>query len=855
MKTWFIFLVGALTFFAIVVALYDHLKNRSFHALSSRKSEIAEAFYEEEKGSHYETSKENERNVGLKANGIYILQKVDLITNQFAYKVFVTDSGCLRTQVDFLVLKATPTNGGIAQFTGEVTVNNSTPTYAPFVAGANYSNGTFNNVTLVNVSGSMKGSGGMATVTVAGGAVTRVSISNGGIGYAKDDILKPCFTFADSSGNQTGCSPHTGAEARFKVATIKTSSLANPTLNDDVWPANTTVRDVGPGAEYAANESQNGQNLTYIGGSYSAYYPGKCEVGSVPNNAQNQWFCLMDEIAVKKDGQARNYLRFNTMTVLAKTSDHDDFHTYYLLLTYSGLGILTAPRGSIITVDLFATGYTDLFPELGHPRCGQTSSDLPLGGLPGLGLSDFNNYICGLGCAIFIPPTSTAAADYNILIWELASPNGLFRIQFFDSGHFRFVAVGATGPVLKLNIVSGGTRYSGPLTADLLKDPKYGSLGAGVGGKATVVVSAGVITAVTVTLGGSGYAIGDKLTLAGSNCTFEVIRSNNIVDPIIFETRDVGQDVDYKTSTNMYYPRCVEPKISVSLVPTKSILIRRDAWVIRGSTFNLDRDGTLVSIPSLDMMVQITDGGALVLEKDYKYGTDNQNNHTFVQSAIGRLLPEDPLTQIGPINDSRNKHWALGNALACYGGVGSNMGGTFDLANGTVLAQTNTFTDSNPNFGNGRYILWLGQYGLRLLYSSNVSATLLQDMTRCIWITPFYFNWWYIGGNSSNNLFTRSSVCRTSNFPNWPIPNVTNNGSSGGGNPKINTCGFFRKPSATTPDGEPEEPIVILSSKNKRFLFRMMNSGRCMLIDTKTPATPLFTTDNYTQVTSLAQCP
>lgn len=853
MKTWLILLIGVLVFFAVTAALYDHLKNRSFYALLNQKSEISKVL----NGTKDKSTTENlDRSVGIKAHGSYILQKIDLITNQFAYKIFVTDSGCLRTQVDFLVLKGTRSSGGIAQFTGEVTVNNSAPTYAPLAAGENYTDGTFNNVTLVNVSGSMKGSGALASITVSAGRVTRVSILNPGVSYSKDDILKPCFFFADASGNQTGCSPHTGAEANFKVATIKTSSLANPTLNEDVWPDITTVRDIGPGAEYAANESQNGQNLSYIGGTYSGYYPGKCEVGAVPNNAQNQWFCLMDEIGVKKDGQARNYLRFNTMTVLAKTSDHDDFHTYYLLLTYSGLGILTAPRGSVITVDLFATGYTDLFSELGHPRCGQTSADLPLGGLPGLGVFDFNNYVCGLGCATFIPPTATSSADdYDILVWELASPNGLYRIQFFDSGHFRFVAVGATGPALKLTIVGGGTRYTGALTADLLKDPKYGSLSGGSGARATVIVTAGVITAVTVVAGGTGYAIGDKLTLAGSNCTFEVTRLNNVVDPTIFETRNVGQKLDYPTSANMYYPRCADQKISVTLVPTKNVIVSRDGWIIRGGTFYLDRDGTLVSIPSIDMMVQITDGGALVLQKDYKYGTDNRNNHTFVQSAIGRLLTNDPLTQIGPINDVNNKHWALGNALACYGGISSNLGGTFDLANGTVLAQTNTFLDSNPFYGNGRYILWLGHYGLRLLYASNVSATLLQDMTRCIWITPFYYNWWYYGGNSSNNLFTRSSVCRTNNFPNWPIPNLVNNGTLGGGNPKINTCGFFRKPSSMTPSGEPEETIIVLSSKNKRFQFRMMNSGRCMLIDTKTPLAPLFSTDNYTQVTSLTECP
>jgi hypothetical protein len=843
MKTVFIVVIGLLTFFAVVFSLQDYLKNNRT-ILDDRSRQLSNG------------SEKIERvistSIGKAANGAYLTAVIDLIVNQFGYKIGVTDSGCLRTQVDFLFTKSTPLKGPIFQLTGDVVVGSASPTMSPFVEGTNYTNGTYNNVTLKNLSGSMKGSGALAYLKVEGGAVKKASITTSGSGYAKDDILTPCFTFADSTGAQTGCraQPAGSVACQLKVATIKQSTVQNAALDDPVWLDTTTVRDIGPGAEYAANESQAGINLTYIGQTYRTYYNGKCEVAPISNNAQNQWFCVMDEFAVKKNSKARDLTRFRSMTILAQTSEKNDLHVYYLLLTYSGLGILTAPRGAIITVDLFETGYTDLFTELGHPRCGQTSDDIPLNGLPGLGLTDFNNYVCGLGCALYIPPTS--ADVYDVLIWELASPNGLYRIQFFDSGHFRFISVGPSGPLNKVSIVAGGSNYAGPLTVNLLKF--LDTQGSGVGATASLTVASGVITGIQIIARGTGYAIGDRLKIAGSSAIFEVYQINSVLDPVIFETAAIGQDLDFPTKANMYYPTCSDPKVSVSLVPTKKLLVSRDGWVIQGATFNLDRDGTLISIPSLDLMVQITDAGALVLQKDYKYGTDVQNSHIVNQSAIGRIIPTDPLTQLGPTNDSSNKHWALGNALACYGGESSNLGGFFDLANGAVLAQTNIFSDSSA-FGNGRYILWLSHYGLRLLYANSVSAQLLQDMTKSLWITPFYFNWWYRGGSASNNLFTTSTVCRTNNFPNWPLPSLAVNGSSGGGNPKINTCGFFRKPSTATPGNVPEKPILLLSSKNKRFQFRMMNSGRCMLLDTRTPMVPLFTTDAYTQVTNLNQCP
>lgn len=835
MKPGLIILLTFITFLAVLVSI------ESYRRRSKKSTTLV---------TNTRAPREISKSIGIAANGAYILAPMDLVAAQFVYKLSVTNDGCFRTQVDFAKTAGSTTYGPIGSITGDVGVGSAAPTSAPFAPGSGYTAGKYNNVTLTNVSGSMKGSGALAFVDVNGnGTVKAVTISNAGLGYSVNDILQPCFTFTDSNGVQAPGCTGTGQGCQVKVVSVKRTTVQNPHLSDPVWASSTTVRDIGPGAVFAANEVQNSVNITYMGPKFAGYYPGLCSLGDVPNNAQTQWFCLMDEFMVVKDSATRNSMRFATMIVLAQTSEHDDFRVYYLLHTCTGLGILAAPRGSQITVDLFAAGYTDLFTELGHPRCGQLASDLPSNGLPALGLSYFYNYVCGMGCATEVP---SSANPYDVLLWELASPDGKYRLQFFDSGHFRFISVANTGPIANISITNGGKKYTGPSTNVHLID----SNGAWLGATVNITLTDGVVTGVNLINYGSGYRIGDKLTLANSTIKFEVYRTKSELDPTFFETLRLGADLD-SPPTNVTYPLCTESPPLVTLSPTKQLEIRRDCWILRGATYYKDADGTLTSISNCDLMVQITDGGSLVLEKNYTYGTSVPPNHTMVQSAIGKLLTNDPLTQnVGaPSNDApKNKHWSLGNSLACYGGPSSLEGGNFDLAQGTVLAQTDTFQNSSNVTSSGRYILWLSHYGLRLLFANAPSATLLQDMTQCMWITPFYYQWWYYGGDSTKNAFTKASVCRENGYPRWPIPNKQYNeaGAAHPGNPCLDTCGTFPKPSHATPNGEAEVPILVLSSKNKRYMFRMMNSGRCMLLDTNpSSTTPLWSSDNYQQVTAV----
>ena len=687
--------------------------------------------------------------VGAAANGAQITQNIDMISEKFVYRLFVTDSGVLRTQVDAAVVPASA-----SATVGPVAALSLT------AGGANYVNGKYNNVTLTGGGGS----GAQAYLEVSGKKVTVARFSAGGINYSVNDILTPYFTFQYESGTVT----QSGTGCQLTVTKISNESVDNPNITNATWSAGTTVSDIGPGAVYAANESYNTINRTHMGNNYSGkYFPGICE--TLPD-IQSRWFCAMDETAVRKDATYKNALLFKTMTILAETSEKDNFRIFYLLLTYRGLGLLAAPRGAQITVDLFATGYTDIFTELGHPRCGQSSHEYILGtGLFGGEKTDFYTYTCGLGCAIVMPFTADA---YLTLVWELASPNGLFRLQFFDSGHVRFIRLNA---------------------------------------------------------------------------------QNQILLPAIFETLS-DQPPDQLTTITTY-PRCKVDEISVYQNPMKALDLRRDAWILRGISFTGDRNGEFVSAPSIDIVIQITDSGAMVLQKNYRY---LQTSHLMTQQAIGKLSlsDRDPLvypatgssSHVGnePTNDSlstatgKGVHWRLANFLSCYT---ADEAAKFDYDNGTKLAQT------APISGGKRYILWMGFYGLRLLFAADVSVEELKDFTKCLWITPFYDRMWYYSGDKNQSLCNNATICRDGDdLPFWSLPSRVS--ADFVGNPYINTCGTFQKPAAAT--GEVQ--ILNLRSKNKRFVFQMMSSGRCLLWDLNDRSI-LYSTDTYTQKADYKNCP
>lgn len=84
-------------------------------------------------------------------------------------------------------------------------------TLGTLVAGTGYTNGTYENVPLTNLTNGASGAGLLATVTVAGTVVTVVAVTFSGAGYKVGDVLAIPGAFA--GGTQT-------TQATINVATV-----------------------------------------------------------------------------------------------------------------------------------------------------------------------------------------------------------------------------------------------------------------------------------------------------------------------------------------------------------------------------------------------------------------------------------------------------------------------------------------------------------------------------------------------------------------------------------------------------------------------------------------------------------
>jgi hypothetical protein len=794
--------------------------------------------------------------VGSEANGLTLLRGIDLLENQFVYKMFVTNDGILRLQVDAaLVTDSQNTIGPIQNVSQLGEPGTQAGNYTIF--GPPAGDGTFNNLTLVGsnypaLPSSTSGSGGTISCTFTNGIVTSFQIVNAGVNYSVGDTLTIYFRTVDANGNEQQV-PRT-SNFQITVLSIQPDEILNPALQAPDWNPKTTVRDYGASAVYGAGEFfTNGPNV----GTYRNYkfpnFPFTDTVCSTLTDPQQQWFCIMDYTSIFREDSFKNARLLATTTILATTSEIDDLRVYHLVLTYRGLGILAAPRGAVLTIDLYEVGYTDLFDDLAHARCGATDNDDPFEaargvphlGLPGLGLRNFYAYPCRYGCANMIPPVDNA---YQTLIWEMASPNGKFRAQFFDSGHFRFVATFTGAGVESVKIQSPGSGYTnGTRTISLQKN----SVDTGL--TANITFTAGSMTQADInpsSLPIVQCSVGDILTLLDSSGTGAqlIVQSLDPSDPAMFETNGSGVSA---------YPQCGTDAVSVVLIPSQKPLDnRKDAWIIRGiSYYDKDMPSGIVSMATLDIMVSLTDSGALILQKDYQYNNPTKPpNHIMTQGAVGYTgsnlsgyIKADPLlySQNGstytytvtdaPTNDDRNYHWNVNNSLACYG---PSRAGEWEIYNGHAIAVTPSFViPQYAAYDSGLaqfYTLWLSPYGLRLFRSVvSINSTNLSNFQNCLWITPFDARGWYRNGNVSSPFYTDRNYCKRGPYFNWPLPTSddvnTQWAGQGGryGNPFLQTCGSFQIP---IPQDD-EVPIISLYSTNRRYVFQFMSSGRCLILD------------------------
>lgn len=322
----------------------------------------------------------------------------------------------------------------------------------------------------------------------------------------------------------------------------------------------------------------------------------------------------------------------------------------------------------------------------------------------------------------------------------------------------------------------------------------------------------------------------------------------------------------FPSPANTDFPQCVRQELNDANVGVYLDNVR-DAWIIRGAAYRyLASDGNVFLAPAVDLMMQITNYGALVLQKDYVYGKlqtnsttgalglyqrsgageDLNTSHVMVQSALPVTATQDMCTlanftvqgnTIVPVasgvgigvpaqNDTNNyqMHYSLGNVLVCEG---FKEMAKYDWDNGTTLAYSSVLNGH-------RYYLWLGPFGLRLLRLLSLPQPEdLEDWTGgtatkygCQWITQPYSEWFYSHDKASpplrKNLMTAFKDC------------------AHGANVQpcsLQTCGTFLSPVAT-----PDDTVILtLRSPNKRHAFYMLSSGVCRLVG----ETVLYSTEDY----------
>jgi hypothetical protein len=180
-------------------------------------------------------------------------------------------------------------------------------------------------------------------------------------------------------------------------------------------------------------------------------------------------------------------------------------------------------------------------------------------------------------------------------------------------------------------------------------------------------------------------------------------------------------------------------------------------------------------------------------------------------------------------------HWRVGNYMLCFG---YDFAAQWELANGVVIAKTEI------NESNNRYILWLGHFGLRLLYCPYpLLYTNLSDWTNCLWITPVYRRWFYTNGNINGSTYSSGNgsclnISQNGNTINAPIPT-------------LETEGHFPKPGIV--DGNltiliNPQTIISLSSPNKRYQFRMIENGNCEFLDMNNLNSKIYTSESYNYI-------
>jgi len=397
---------------------------------------------------------------------------------------------------------------------------------------------------------------------------------------------------------------------------------------------------------------------------------------------------LADYLLLNKDRAYLAMLHNATCTVMATTSVQDgDLRVFHLVSTFLGLGVLSAPRGSVLTAGLFYAGYTPLLDDVADPLCGQKEKS-------------FDRYKCGFACARTLPTDASAS---GAPIWELASPDGFSRLQFFDNGHVRF----------------GDTRRSLPFFTT--EQP--------VGGGASTVYprcSNGSGATDLVALNKRAVVVRDKVLLRGITYSGDNPKVQVSELAMCLQVSDSGKLVwqkDYRYGTMGIGES--HPRWNYSGARNSHAMVQAVLPLVSGTQ-------------QADNFVDFAGGVRLMMEDDSE--DSEKQKHRLMGNSL-MCSSWDALAQ-----------WEASNG-AVVARTGHLPSVTLDGASGiyvlwwSPIALRLLSVPVTPG----------------LLAHVAVSAAHLRDWARSLWITPLIKRWWFVGSGST--IASHSTACMGRNMP------------------------------------------------------------------------------------------
>jgi len=319
--------------------------------------------------------------------------------------------------------------------------------------GSNYINGTYTNVPLTGGTGNFA----KATVTIASGSVTNISITNGGSGYTVNDTL---------SANVSNLG---GSQINQLSITSGGSNYANGNYN------NVTLTNIGSLGQGAT------ANITVSGG-------------------------LITSATINQPGAG--YVSGDTLSV--DTTSFNSTATY----TYNVTD--TSPSGYVFTGSATGTNPTltvnkfdDLTFDVSAPGNGLVNNAFYI-------VSQLGAY-SGYDPTYNVAGVTNNGASSGVITWTPNIPGTYYYISANNSAYYGTIQVLETnvgsGATLTVSTLTSGSGFN-------FKVATIGTSTGGTGAKADIEVVGGKVTSITIVDGGSGYQVFDLLTVDPASMTY-----------------------------------------------------------------------------------------------------------------------------------------------------------------------------------------------------------------------------------------------------------------------------------------------------------------------------------------------